>query len=140
MFSEPGETDKIERFIPNKLEKQDNKTDTSYIYVPEITERVNRESTLDNYEIPIAEKEKTDIVSGEIKLSEIEKEDTILTLIYINNLDAFIKNGLISVIHEIEISDRSSINSEIVNQMNNDDNVTLYSQSERENYEKISND
>lgn len=120
MFSEPDETDIVETLIPKKLEKQDNITDPSSIDIPQYTERIDEESTYNNHEASIDEHEET---------VKDEKEEIRLK-VQTHNLEAFIKNGIITIFEESEMSDSSSMNTEIVNRIRNGDNVTIYTQSE----------
>ena len=111
MFSEPEETGTIEIIFPNKLEKQDNITNSS----PMVDFEVNYETSVDEYEETV----------------EDEREEISLK-IYTHNLEAFMKNGLITVYEETEMSSSSGVNTEIVNRIRSGDNVTIYSQSEGE--------
>ena len=62
------------------------------------------------------------------KIIEEDKDDISLKS-FIINLESFMENGLIQVIEEVEnISDSSSINTEIVNRIRNGNNVTIYTQ------------
>lgn len=141
LFSEPEETDIVGTILPDKPEKEDNKSYLKPSVVPQYSDSIFGESTDSIYEIPIEYEKAISIVEHEETIKTVEHEKTIeneiedesekfRVEIYKQNLEAFIHNGSITVFEETYMSDNGSVNTEIANRIRSGDNVTIYTQSE----------
>lgn len=141
LFSEPEETDIVGTTLPDKPEKEDNKSYLKPSVVPQYSDSIFGESTDGIYEIPIEYEKAISIVEHEETIKTVEHEKTIeneiedesekfRVEIYKQNLEAFIHNGSITVFEETYMSDNGSVNTEIANRIRSGDNVTIYTQSE----------
>lgn len=149
LFSEPEETDIVGTILPDKPEKEDNKSYLKPSVVPQYSDSIFGESTDSIYEIPIEYEKAISIVEHEETIKTVEHEKTMeneiedesekfRVEIYKQNLEAFIHNGSITVFEETYMSDNGSVNTEIANRIRSGDNVTIYTQSEEGIYMKCS--